>query len=58
MCNVSAGFFKDSKIEGKAEKEMEIIRTMLGDRHSVSEIAKLLHLPVETVEKVQKSLAP
>ena len=62
MCNISAGFFRDGISEGiakgEAKKEFEIIKTMLGDRHSVPEISKLLHLPVETVEKVQKSLTP
>ena len=64
MCNISAGFFRDGKIEGiaegkvegKAERDVEIIKIMLGDRHTVPEISKLLHLPIETVEKVQKSI--
>ena len=64
MCNISAGFFRDGvskgffkgKDEGKAEKEMEIIRTMLGDNRTVQEIAAILHFPVEEVEKVKKTV--
>ncbi len=52
MCNISAGFFRD----GKDEKEAEIIRTMLSDNRTVQEIATILHLPAEKVEKVKKTV--
>ena len=56
MCNISAGFFRDGKIEGRADERTEIIKTMLGDNRTVQEIAAILHFPVEEVKKVQKSL--
>ena len=58
MCNISAGFFRDGKIEGRAEKEMEIIRTMLGKKLTIQEITELTNIPIEEVKKVQKSITP
>ena len=61
MCNISAGFFRDGVSEGiakgKAERDVEIIRTMLRKKRTIQEISDLTDIPIEEVKKVQKSLA-
>ena len=64
MCNISAGFFRDGVsegffkgiAEGKAERDVEIIRTMLRKKRTIQEISDLTDIPIEEVKKVQKSL--
>ena len=62
MCNISAGFFRDGVSEGiakgKAERDVEIIRTMLRKKRTIQEISDLTDIPIEEVKKVQKSLTP
>ena len=50
MCNISAGFSRD----GKAERDVEIIRTMLRKKRTVQEISELTDIPIEEVERVKK----
>ncbi len=40
---------------GRTDAIREIVRTMLTDKHSKSEISELLHIPVEDIEKIQTS---
>ena len=74
MCNISAGFFKDGvtegffkgkdeglaegRVKGKAERDVEIIKTMLRKNRTAREISELTDIPIEEVKKVQKSLTP
>lgn len=46
---------KRGRTAGKNDAIREIVKTMLTDKHSKSEISELLHIPVEDIEKIQTS---
>ncbi len=40
---------------GRTDAIREIVKTMLTDKHSKSEISNLLHIPIEDIERIQTS---
>lgn len=57
MCEIVDRLMKEGKSEGKDEESLRIIQKQLEKGMDVEEIAELLELPVEEVEKLVEILA-